>query len=914
MAFQAGSISSNLILNLAQWDKSVNKVNNQLKNLNSKVQANAAKFKAAGSAITKAGAGIVGSLTGIILHTTKLGDTFNKMSIRTGISTKTLSSLKFAAEQAGSNLETVEKGLRRLSANMLDANRGLAEAKRGFDDLGISVNDSNGNMKSTEGIMLEVAEKFKGMEDGALKSALAQDIFGRAGANLIPLLNQGSEGIEALTEQAEKLGIVFSEEDAQAAADLTDNMNALKKSFSGVFISIANTLIPIVSDLALKVSGVVSSVSAWIKEHPTLTKIIFVSVGALGALMTIVGPLLIALPHLVAGITLVSGAITTKLIPAVIKLAPILWATLAPFLKIAAAFVAGWAVGRTISNILNLDKHVQKLIGSFQKTQEEWDNLHRLKMGFTQEATELIKIRRELMALGENLGVSSGKLRVHVQAIRANEEAYNSLSPKMKDYVDTHHLVQAAVEKTEAAERVLSDELIKLKENLNTRIKELALDETEFKLFQLEQEHQARLTDLEKAGAIQIEFQLAERLHQLEVKKIRDQARQKEEAERKEHLKKVAEAIKKADEEKRKLEDESNKFVLQLIKDKEALELEAMKRRGELRAAELIEVNTWEEEQLNALDTRLTNGLISFEQFLQARAILEENARLKREKANNDEEKRDEERRKRNLEGINAFVEKWGTVVFQTIGTLSKLNEAYTDVKISNLEAWYESEKQRINDNVVDQGERERQLEDLEVQFANKKASVQAASAKKEKKLAIASAIANTAVAVTKAMTTLAWPFNLPAIAFAIATGAAQIAAIGGAYNAPSAGSFAPGAGSSGGAAGGGGGSTGGSPGKRGEGGVPKFAEGGRIGGNNLEFISGEEGPEFIQKRGNLLTITPIQGGDGLNGGSKMVNITIQTIDTRGMRELFENELKPMIRSSFDDNDLTVPVTALESA
>jgi TP901 family phage tail tape measure protein len=1040
MTFQAGAISSNLILNLTQWNKSISKVNGQIQGLNKKIQGNKQNFQQAGRAFTVAGGVITATFGMMAKSAVTMNAEMAKVSTLLGDTTvKSVTALKGTvrdlAVKVGKDTTDIAGGMfevvsafgegaaksKKLEINAIAAAAGLSTTKdaikltsavtKGFGDtsdvavkrvtdlafttnklgqttfpeLAASLGSTVPLMKTLNGTQeelfasfatltgvtgntSEVATQFSGILGSLIKQtpemekAINSLGFETSAAmvkelGLVESLRQlagttdgTAESMGELFRRKEALNAVLALTGAQSDV-FTEKLEAMqnaggaseeafKKMTGGINKAgfemtqakikigimsqkIGEQLLPIVSTLISFVGNVASKIGDFTQKFPVLSKVITIATASIGALMLVLGPLLFALPNIAAGIAMVSGALTAKLIPAVIKLTPILWAALAPFLKIAAAFAAGWVVGRTIANILNLDKHVQNLIGSFQKTQEEWDNLHRMKMGFTQEATDLIKIRRELMELGNSLGVSSGKLRVHVQAIRENEKAYNSLSPNLKEYVDTHALVVAAVEKTTEAEktgagnrREISDELLQLTQDLNTKIKEIVLDETEFKLFQLEQEHQARLTDLEKAGAIQIEFQLAEQLHQLEVKRVRDEARQAEEQEKQAHMKRVQDALKKAKIEEKKIEDESNKFVLQLIRDKEALELEAMKRRGEMRAAELIEVGTWEEEQLSALDTRLQNGLISFEQFLQARALLEEQARLKRDKANDDEAARDEQRRKDRLAGINNFANKWNDKIQTTIGTLSNLNDAFTDKKLSNLEAWYESEKQRINDNVTDQTQRESALENLEVQFANKKAAVEAASAKREKKLAIAGALANTAVAVTKAATSAPWPFNLPSIAFAIALGAAQLAIIGGAYNAPSLGSFAPGSGSSGGSAGGGSGGGGApkSPGAGEGGGIPKFADGGQIAGNNLDFISGEAGAELVQKRGNLLTITPLEGGAG--GAGKMVNlnINVKTVDATGFRQIIDDVILPEVRDALDDNRLTIPETSLESA
>ena len=78
----------------------------------------------------------------------------------------------------------------------------------------------------------------------ATKAALAQDVFGRAGTELLPLFAEGEAGMAALREQARGLGIVMSGNAAAGAADFNDSLNELKQAALGAFTSFASKLLP----------------------------------------------------------------------------------------------------------------------------------------------------------------------------------------------------------------------------------------------------------------------------------------------------------------------------------------------------------------------------------------------------------------------------------------------------------------------------------------------------------------------------------------------------------------------------------------------------------------------------------------------------------------------------------------------
>lgn len=171
-------------------------------------------------------------------------DELSKMSRKIGVSVQALSAYRHAAQLAGTDFDVLAKGIARLSRNASDAANGLATPQRAFDFLGISAVNANGTLRDTEELLLDIADKFSKMADGTKKAALAQELFGRSGVELIPFLNEGREGLEAVRKEAEKLGIVFTVEMAQQAEQFNDNMTRLKKTLDGVFITVGNSLVP----------------------------------------------------------------------------------------------------------------------------------------------------------------------------------------------------------------------------------------------------------------------------------------------------------------------------------------------------------------------------------------------------------------------------------------------------------------------------------------------------------------------------------------------------------------------------------------------------------------------------------------------------------------------------------------------
>jgi hypothetical protein len=177
------------------------------------------------------------------------GDQLLKTGQKTGIAVEELSQLKYAASLADVGFEELQTSLVRLSVNMEKASHGTGEAAGAFQALGIHVTDAQGHLKPLGDVMKELADKFSGLEDGPAKAALAIAIFGRAGAALIPLLDQGGASLQAMTDEANRFGVSISGPAAEASEKFNDNLKRIGDAAYGLWQTFVERLIPVLSDL-----------------------------------------------------------------------------------------------------------------------------------------------------------------------------------------------------------------------------------------------------------------------------------------------------------------------------------------------------------------------------------------------------------------------------------------------------------------------------------------------------------------------------------------------------------------------------------------------------------------------------------------------------------------------------------------
>jgi hypothetical protein len=178
-----------------------------------------------------AGAAIVGfvALTKSALDTAAgLGE----LEKKTGVSVETLSTLSFAARTASIDQETLGK-------NLAKASKFFDEYDRGAQDARDAVTRLFGSSKALEGLntdakLLKTVDALGKLEPGARRTALAMQIFGKGGAELLPLIdNLADGGFDKLKAKAEQLGLVMSGETAAAALELKENLKDVESAAEG---------------------------------------------------------------------------------------------------------------------------------------------------------------------------------------------------------------------------------------------------------------------------------------------------------------------------------------------------------------------------------------------------------------------------------------------------------------------------------------------------------------------------------------------------------------------------------------------------------------------------------------------------------------------------------------------------------
>jgi len=261
-----------------------------LKTAEAKVMAFGRSMQTLGKWMMGLSAAVLTPLVGSAKLFSNMGDAVAKMARRTGFSVENLSELGFAAELSGTNVETLENGIRRMQRTITDAQAGLSTAQRGLARFGLTAEQLAG--LSPEEQFRRIADGLAAIADPTQRASAAMEVFGRSGTALIPMLAQGAAGLDALQDQARKLGLTISKEDAEAAEVLNDTLAALWRSIKqGTFV-VGSALAPELQRAAEWLTTAAVKSADWLRENKGLIVSLLktaVAVGAAGAATFVFG-------------------------------------------------------------------------------------------------------------------------------------------------------------------------------------------------------------------------------------------------------------------------------------------------------------------------------------------------------------------------------------------------------------------------------------------------------------------------------------------------------------------------------------------------------------------------------------------------------------------------------------------------
>ena len=216
-----------------------------------------AAFEAVVAAAAAVGAAVVGAMTAAgtalvnaTVDTAHLADEIMTLSSTTGLSTDTIQELNYAAELLDVDTQTVTGSMTKLLRTMSSAADGSESAMEKFTDLGISIYDAEGNIRSTEDVFWDAIDVLGRFESETERDMASMELFGKSARELNPLIEAGSDSFRQLADEAASVGYVLDGETLDAFGALDDNMVRMTNTAQAMEQSFGQVLLPLLTDMS----------------------------------------------------------------------------------------------------------------------------------------------------------------------------------------------------------------------------------------------------------------------------------------------------------------------------------------------------------------------------------------------------------------------------------------------------------------------------------------------------------------------------------------------------------------------------------------------------------------------------------------------------------------------------------------
>jgi hypothetical protein len=243
-----GSLTLDLVTRLGGWTQGLSQAERQARDKTKSIQRS---FNDLGAAVTKAFALIGGGafLTNAIRQSIQIGDEISKASTKAGIGAQEFSELAYAVKTLGDvEAPTLTTALREMQFSLADAAAGNQKALATFSAIGVSFEKLRQQKPDKQ--FETIAEAISRIEDPALRARTANELLGKAGAELLPAFEQGAAGIQKAREEAEKMGRAFSEEDVARMKEADGALKSMAASWDKLAKTGAVRLAPVIAEAA----------------------------------------------------------------------------------------------------------------------------------------------------------------------------------------------------------------------------------------------------------------------------------------------------------------------------------------------------------------------------------------------------------------------------------------------------------------------------------------------------------------------------------------------------------------------------------------------------------------------------------------------------------------------------------------
>ncbi|MFS2175631.1 hypothetical protein ACCC98_06720 [Rhizobium pisi] len=252
-------------IGLDRVGRSITKIGNRFRGLADGIGRTSGRLAGLFGLLGAGGAGAIATAYGLAKSASDVGSEIHDMAAKLGLSTESLSEWRYVADQAGVEAATFDGAVAKLGINAVEATKGNKQLAAAFRSLGVRVKGANGEMLSADDILDSTMTALASMKDPLRRNALAVKIFGKSGAELSKILADGVPAIKSSREQARKLGLVWSQDAADAADAFGDGVTALGVRLAAFRTFVGVQLLPIINEA-------VDGINKWLDANSGLIR------------------------------------------------------------------------------------------------------------------------------------------------------------------------------------------------------------------------------------------------------------------------------------------------------------------------------------------------------------------------------------------------------------------------------------------------------------------------------------------------------------------------------------------------------------------------------------------------------------------------------------------------------------------
>lgn len=221
-------LTAKLTLDTSDYDKKINEVKTETNNVAKNTQKSTVKSAIAWGAVATAVVAVVSKVKDLIVETANYADQIGDLAEKWGFTTREIQEFDYWATMSGTTLDSLLTGMRGL-VNQAEA------GSDAFDKLGVSVRNADGSLKDQKTLFLETIDALQKIDNQTERNALQFEVFGRAGIDLGQIINRDSSELAQLSQEAENLGIILSDNTIAMAGNFNDTLDQIRLSFKSVF-------------------------------------------------------------------------------------------------------------------------------------------------------------------------------------------------------------------------------------------------------------------------------------------------------------------------------------------------------------------------------------------------------------------------------------------------------------------------------------------------------------------------------------------------------------------------------------------------------------------------------------------------------------------------------------------------------